>query len=294
MAGTAFTLSFSPDASQQLGLVRDDLLLETHRIGDCRVSTTITDVQFGRWHANDGDRTGTETCVIYFKFEFGQLNDERIKRVQIKLSFYEEDKNIVGAASSAGGGGLLGWWSRLARNDNTGLLARTALPLKIMHREPDKWSGQRSTRQVGDQAAAGVAIDVAGLQVGPSVNANISRSVNYTQANSASLTSVLDSPAVLIWTVQENPINKTGIPHEFRCAVVLKTAGVDFSGRVEFKAWMGRGLQLTAKKDSFMKSELFRRKDVVDEQEKMLLERMEAREFSEELERKVGKPYESW
>jgi len=289
MVGTTFTLDLSPDLSQQLGPIRDDLFVETHRVGNCRICTTITDVQFGYWHASNDDQTGTETCIIYFKFEFGQLNNERIKRVQIRLGFFEEgaDKNVGGGAR--GDGGLIGWWSRFTKGNGNKEKepTRGTFPLKIMHREPEKWAGQRSTKDVGDHATAGVAIDVAGLQAGPSVNAKISRSVNYTQVNTASLTSVLDSPAVLIWTLQENSINKTGIPHDFCCAVVLKTAGVDFSGRVEFKALLGRGLQLSAKKDSFMNSELFRRNDG----ERV---RMDTEEFSEEMERKVGKPCEDW
>ena len=291
MTETTFTLTLNPDTSQQLGPIRDDFLVETHHIGDCRISTTITDVHFGRWHASNDDKTGTEACVIYARFEFGQLRNERIKRVQIRLSFFEKGTSTSSAGSAMGEhGGLLGWWSkRGARNQQKKQPARTTL--KIMHREPENWIGQRFTKEVGDVAAAGVSIGVAGPH---SLKANISRSENFTQMETASLTSIRDSPAVLIWTLQENPINRTGIPHDFRCAVVLKTAGVDFSGRVEFKAWVGRGLQLAAKKDSFMSSEVFRRRNVVDEKDGRLLERMETREFSEELERRVENRWDQY
>jgi hypothetical protein len=127
-----------------------------------------------------------------------------------------------------------------------------------------------------------VGINVAGLQLDPSLNADIAKDTIYTKTDSASLTSIIDSPTVVVWTLEEYAIHKPGNPRDFLGAIVLKPSGADFSAEMEFTAAVG-GVRLTAKNEPFMSSRVFRKKNVRDEREREFLERMEASEFSEYL-----------
>jgi hypothetical protein len=284
MAETSFTLNLTPNKSQELGPIVETHALEAHRVGNCWIATTITDVQFGRFKG-ENDESSKEACVVYFRFTFGQMNHERIEEVTIRLTFKQ------GGNAAAGGGrsGLFGWWARRSARQQPTTTPSATSSLKIIHREPESWIGRTSTRAVVAEVTAGTSVDLAPFQGGPSIggNAGFSRNTSYGQGRSASLTTLCDSAAVLVCVLRENEIEKQGVPSDYRCAVVLKTDGVDFSGHVEFGARLGKGLRLTAKKDSFMNSNIFRRRIARAENDRLLLERMESEEFADNLKAKV-------
>ena len=220
-----------------LNSIADAQHVDTASLRKCEISTTINNIQYGTYTAQDERH---EACVIFFCFEIvgQQRSDQRIKELDITLS-------VFGAPSTA---------------EHTTAPPSKGAVLEIRLRDPTRGQTMPSRQHVSSQLKVG---GVAGYQFA-GVNTGYSTSKQQEVSNWALLESHLRNKRTVNFRLRENSMLKDGVPSPLECAVVLRTDRLSFSIGADFTAsipYLGNILTKKATAKVLMGENLVRRKE---------------------------------
>jgi hypothetical protein len=259
-----FSILLEPEQSVELSTVSDAKFVGAQDIGGCRVSTTVSDVRYGRYV--DGiDGEARVACVIVLKFGFAGHWSKRIKKVKVSLCF------------SA---------SQPASASSDGDASEDAVP-ELRLWEPS--SGRSQTTSVRTTLAKSASASL-GINSGTRIGGDLSRSIETEKIASASLTSVKETLNTVSWDLKENTQEKQGIPSELNCAVVIRTDEVQFTASVKFIAQIrGKYAWYRGTKTSLIDSSyLQNRQSPLSAEEVGLLNDMDSDKFTEWIKSKAN------
>jgi hypothetical protein len=254
-----FSILLEEQQSNELSPISDAKFVGSDEIRGCRISTTVSDVRYGKYA--DGITGEAHTaCVVLLKFNFSNQLSRRIQKMSISLTFSPSQSSPTTAEG------------------------RGVPELRLF--EPSSGRSQTTRVIITLDTTADASL---GFNPGGKIGGEISRSIEREKISYAWLSSSQVATHTVIWDLIENAQEKQGIPSELNCAVVIRTDGVPFTASVKFEAKVrGKFGKFRGSKVAFVDENFFLNRTSAIDGEVGLLDDMGSEKFGEWVKNKTS------